>query len=245
MSHVKSVITVIAAVVIGLPVCASANTITGGIHFSGDVTISTTAGNGLLTFDFLPAPHNTDTFIVDSGSGFFAGLGGFGEETNFGSLLAPVNTMVNIPELTFTDTPDTFVLTEVFSGIDGIGGCSAVPGNAASGNTCSPAGTPYNLQDLPPTGQNSSATFVVTGYILDGATQNLATITFTAASTGKSFEQILLDQENGVADVITFGAQLQITPPTITQTPEPGTPSLMLGAGLLLAGGMLRRKKNQ
>jgi hypothetical protein len=47
----------------------------------------------------------------------------------------------------------------------------------------------------------------------------------------------LHDQENGVADVITYGAQLQ------TVAPELGTPSLMLGAFLLLAGGMLRRKK--
>ena len=245
MSHAKSVITAIAAVVIALPVCASANTITGGIHFSGDVTISTTAGNGMLTFDFLPPPESAETFIVDSGSGFFAGLGGFGDESNFSSLAAPVGTTVSIPELTFTGTPDTFTMTEVFAGIDSPLGCIDNPALAAPGNTCSVPGTPYNLQDLGPTGQNSSATFVVEGYILDGTTHNAATITFTAASTGKSFEQILLDQANGVADVITFGAQLQISPPTITQTPEPGTTSLILGAGLLLAGGMLRRKKNQ
>jgi hypothetical protein len=194
-----------------------------------------------LTFDFLPAPNSADTFTVDSGNGFFAGLGGFGDEADFGSVAAPVNTMVNIPELTFTDTLDTFVLTEVFSGIDSPLGCSDVVANAASGNTCTPPGTPYNLQDLAPSGQNSSATFVVTGYILDGATQNPATITFTAASTGKSFEQILLDQENGVADVITFGAQLQ----TFAVSPEPGTPTLMLGACLLLAGVIFRRKKTQ
>ena len=240
MSHAKSIITALAAVVIAFPVCASANTISGGIHFSGDVTITTSAGNGLLTFDFLPAPEGADTFTVDNGNGFFAGLGGFGDESNFGALSAPVDTTVNIPELTFTNTPDTFVMTDVFGGIDSAAGCSDVVANAASGNTCTPPGTPFNLQDIAPNGQNSSATFVVTGYILDGGTQNPATITFTAASTGKSLEQILNDQENGVPDVITFGAQLQTL---AVVAPEPGTSSLMLGAGLLLAGGMLRRKK--
>ena len=240
MSHAKSVITAIAAVVIALPVCASANTISGGIHFSGDVTISTTAGNGLLMFDFLPAPNSLETFTVDNGNGSFAGLGGFGDEADFGAVSAPINNMVNIPELTFTNTPDTSTMTEVFGGIDSPAGCSDVVANAANGNTCTPAGTPYNLQDIAPNGQNSSATFVVTGYILDGGTKNPANITFTAASTGKSYEQILHDQENGIADVVTFGAQLQ------TVTPEPGTTSLlMLGAGLLLAGGMLRRKKTR
>jgi hypothetical protein len=237
MSHAKSVITAIAAAIIAVPVCASANTISGGIHFSGDVTITTTAGNGLLTFDFLPAPDSAYTITVNNGNGFFAGLGGFGDEANFGAVSAPVDTMVNIPELTFTNTPDTFVMTEVFGGSDSPAGCSDVAGNAASGNTCTPPGTPYNLQDLQPGGTDSSATFVVTGYVLDGGTKNPANITFTAASTGKSFEQILHDQENGVADVITFGAQLQ------TVAPEPESYSLMLGAGLLLAGGILRRKK--
>jgi len=236
MSHAKSVIAAIAAVLIAYP--ASANTISGGIHFSGDVTITTdVSGNGTLTFDFLPAPNGTHTFTVDNGNGFFSGLGGFGNEANFGAVSAPINTTVNIPELTFTNTLDTFTMTEVFGGTDGTGGCSDVLAHAANGNLCSPFGTPFNLQDLAPNGSDSSASFVVTGYILDGGTHNPANITFTAASTGKSFEQILNDQEHGVADVITFGAQLQ------TVAPEPGTSTLMLGVGLLLAGGMLRRKK--
>jgi hypothetical protein len=238
MSHAK-LLAAIAAAIIALPLCASASTITGGIHFSGDVTITTSGGNGLLTFDFLPSPNTADTFTVDNGNGFFAGLGGFGDEADFGAVSAPINTTVSIPELTFTNTPDTFTMTEVFGGTDSPAGCSDIIANATSGNTCTPPGTPYNLQDLAPNGTDSSATFVVTGYILDGGTRNPANITFTAASTGKSFEQILNDQENGIADVITFGAQLQ------TVAPEPGTPYLMLGACLLLAGGMFRRKKTQ
>jgi hypothetical protein len=245
MSHAKTVFTAVAAVVMAFPMCMSANSITGGIHFTGDVTISTVAGMGMVTFDFLPSPNAADTFIVTSGNGFFAGLGGFGDESNFSSVTAPVNTIVSIPELTFTGTPDTFVMTEVFAGTDSALHCSSNPALATAGNTCTVPGTPYNLQDLAPNGQNSSATFVVLGYILDGTTKNAATITFTAASTGKSFEQILNDQANGVADVITFGAQLQTTGVTGPPTPEPGTTTLMLGAGLLLAGGMFRRKKTQ
>jgi hypothetical protein len=240
MSHAKPVITAMAAVVIAFPMCVSANTISGGIHFSGDVTVSTNTvtGVGMLSFNPLPNPNSAFTFTVDNGSGFFAGLGGFGDEMDFTSATAPIDTPLDIGNVvTFQDTPDTFTMTEVYGGVDGTAGCSDVLAHAASGNVCSPFGTPYNLQDIAPNGQNSSATFVVTGFLMDGGTPNPATITFTAASTGKSYEQILHDQENGVADVITYGAQLQ------TIGPEPGTPSLMLGACLLLAGGMLRRKK--
>jgi len=240
MSHGKSAITAIAAVVIALPLSVSADTITGGIHFSGDVTITSPGGVGLLSPDSLPTPNEAYNFTVDDGSGYFAGLNGFGNGTTFGSATAPIDTPVNIPDfLTFQNTPDTFTLTYVFGGVDGTAGCSAVVANAADGNTCSPPGSPYNLQDIQPNGQDSSATFVVEGVLMDGATANPATITFTAASTGKSLEQLLNDQENGLADVITYGAQLQ------TVAPEPGTPSLMLGACLLLAGGMLRRKKTR
>jgi hypothetical protein len=240
MNHAKPFFAIAALSVAIFPLSVSAGTISGGIHFSGDVTITTTAGEGMLSFDFLPTPNEAYTFSVDNGSGFFNGLSGFGNETNFGAVTAPINTPIDIPNtLTFSNTPDTFTMTWVYGGVDGVGGCSDNVANAADGNTCSPFGTPYNLQDIAPNGQNSSATFVVGGYLVDGGTDNPATITFTAASTGKSFEQILHDQENGIADVITYGAQLQ------TVGPEPATQSLMLGAALLMAGSMFRRRKTR
>jgi hypothetical protein len=68
-----------------------------------------------------------------------------------------------------------------------------------------------------------------------------ATVTFTASSTGKSLEQLLNDQENGTADVIAYGTQLQ----TVV-VPEPSAKnSLMLGAGFLLAGSIFRRRKTR
>jgi hypothetical protein len=95
----------------------------------------------------------------------------------------------------------------------------------ATANTI--VGTPFNLNDIAPNGTDSSATFVVAGYLVSGGTDTPATVTFTASSTGKSLEQLLNDQENGTADVITYGAQLQ----TVVG-PEPSTKnSLMLGAG--------------
>jgi hypothetical protein len=241
MSHAKSIIPALAAAIIALPLCLSANTITGGIHLSGDVTITTVAGVGMISFNSLPNPNSAFTFTVNNGSGAFTGLSGFGDETNINSSTAPIDTPLNIPDfLTFQDTPDTFTLTFVYGGTDGAAGCSDVPGHAASGNLCTPPGTPYNLQDLAPNGADSSASFVLSGFLMDGGTANPANITVTAASTGKSYEQILFDQEHGTADVITYGAQLQ----TVV-APEPGTPSLMLGAFFLLAGHMLRRKKTR
>jgi hypothetical protein len=242
MKHAKPFFAMAALSVAVFPLCVSAATIAGGIHFSGDVVVTTTALQGsVLSFDFLPSPNSAYTFTVDNGSGFFQGLSGFGDETNFSSATAPINTAINIPDaVTFSNTPDTFTMTWVYPGVDGVAGCSDVAAHAADGNTCSPTGTPYNLQDIAPNGQNSSATLVVAGYLVDGTTNNPATITFTAASTGKSFEQILHDQANGTADVITYGAQLE----TVV-VPEAGTQFLMLGAGLILAGSMFRRRKTR
>jgi hypothetical protein len=221
MSHAKSIITAIAAVVTAFPI--SASTFTVGIHFSGDVTITTVGGVSMISFNALPSPNSAYTSTVDSGSGFFSGLNGFGDETDFSSASAPINTPLNISDiLTFQNTPDTFTMTYVYGGVDGTAGCSDVLAHAASGNLCTPAGTPYNLEDLAPTGEDSSATFVVAGFLMGGGTGNPATITVTAASTGKSYEQILNNQEHGVADVITYGAQLQ------TIAPELGTSYLML-----------------
>jgi len=232
-------ITVAAAV---FPVGSKADTISGGLHFSGDVTLTTdtnpaspTFGDGTLTFD--PISGSAFDFTVDSGTGFFAGLTGDGNSNPFGAANAPINTTVNVPLLTFQNSPVTFTLTFVYPGVDPSAGCSPVVANEANGNLCTPPGTPFNLEDIAPNGTNSSAGFVVSGNLISGGTNNPATITYTASSTGKSFEQILHDQENGIPDVITYGAQLQTT------AAEPATSYLMLGAGFLLAVGMFRRRR--
>lgn len=238
MSHSRLLFAATALSVATFPLCLSASTIIGGIHFSGDVTIRTSGGLGSLLFDTVPA-HSPFTFTVDSGTGFFSGLSGFGNDMNFGAAAEPIDTPVDVPDfLTFQNTPDTFTLTLVHGGvtIPAGTGCTDVVTNAAPGNACTPPGTPYNLEDIG-NGSDSSASFVLVGFLVDGGTDNPATITFSAASTGKSLEQILFDQEHGTADVITYGAQL------VTVAPEAGTSSLMLGAFLLLAGGMFRRKK--
>ncbi len=239
-------ITVIFAAASMFPVGATANTIVGGLDFSGNVTLTTddnpaspTFGDGTLTFD--PEAGQSFDFTVDSGTGFFSALTGGGDAASFGAATAPISNTpnVNIPFLTFVNSPVTFTITNVFPGVDGPGGCSANIANAANGNICSPAGTPFNLQDLAPNGTNSSATFVLAGYLVSGGTDTLATITFTASSTGTSLEQLLKDQENGVPDVITYGAQL------VTVAPEPASYSLMLAGGFLLAGGIFRRRKTR
>lgn len=228
------------------PFCAIADPIVNGLHFSGDVTISTdpTTGNGTLTWDTVTG--QSYTFTVDAASGDLSFLTGGGTAKNIGTATAPINTSINIPDfLTFVNDPNlSFTLTYVFGGIDGTAGCSANPATFTPGTVCSPAGTPYNLQDLVSTlGNNtSSASFVVEGVLDNSGTDTPASITFSSASTGKSLEQILFDQENGIPDTITFGAQLitgTSTPPTV---PEPATSSLMLGAGLVLVGCMFRNR---
>lgn len=225
------------------PICATATTINGGLHFSGDVTISTntTTGEGFLTWDDVAS--QTYTFTIDSGTGDLSGLSGGGSEADINSSIAPINTPIDIPDfLTFVnDSGLSFTLTYVYGGVDGTAGCSDNPSNFTPGDTCSPAGTPYNLQDLVNSlGQDtSSASFVVEGFLVDGGTDTPANITFSSADTGKSYEQILLDQSNGTADVITYGAQLNTG-----AVPEPGT-SLMVGAGFVLLGCLLRHRNRR
>jgi hypothetical protein len=246
MTRTRSLIGAIITVAALFPAGASATTIVGSLFFSGDVTLTTddnpmspTFGDGTLTFD--PVMGQSYDFTVDDGMGFFSGLTGGGDAATFGAANAPVSTTpnVNIPFLTFVNSPVTFSITNVFPGVDGTGGCSDNVANEANGNICTPAGTPFNLQDIAPDGTDSSATFVVYGNLISGGMDTPATITFTASSTGKSLEQLLFDQEHGTADVITYGAQLQ------TIAPEPATHSLMLAACFLLAGSMFRRRKTR
>lgn len=232
-----------------IPLCASATTINNGLHFSGDVTISTDpmTGNGTLTFDNVTGQNYT--FTIDAASGNLSGLTGGGTAKPIGSVTAPINTKIDIPDfLTFVNNPNlSFTLTYVFGGIDGTGGCSADPNTYVPGTTCSPAGTPYNLQDLVSTlgNKTSSASFVVEGILVDGSTQTPASITFSSADTGESLEQILNDQEHGISDTITFGAQLIAGSSTTPSVAEPATSSLMLGAGLVLVGCMFRNRNRR
>lgn len=229
------------------PFCLSASSITNGLFFSGDVTITTNTSTGAGTLTFDDVAGQAYTFTVDSATGTLTGLTGGGNEINIGTTTAPVNTAVNIPDfLTFVNTPDlSFTLTYVYAGVDATAGCSANPANFTPGNTCSPAGTPYNLQDLVNTlgEKTSSASFVVSGDLIDNGVSDAASITFSSADTGESYEQILYDQEHGVPDTITYGAQLNVSPVTTSATPEPATSSLMMGAGLVLVGCMFRRNR--
>lgn len=229
------------------PFCLSATTINNGFHFSGDVTITTntTTGAGTLTFDDVAGQDYT--FTVDEASGTLSSLTGGGNEMTIGTTTAPVNTNIDIPDfLTFVNDPNlSFTLTYVYAGVDGTSGCSANPSNFTPGSTCSPAGSPYNLQDLVSTlgNQTSSASFVVSGYLDNGGVDTPASITFSSADTGESYEQILYDQEHGVPDTITYGAQLIEGSSSTSATPEPATSSLMVGAGLVLIGCAFRRNR--
>src|SRR5579872_477254 len=87
-----------------LPVCATADPITGGVHFSGDVTISTNLNTGAGTLVFDNVASQPYTFTVNSASGDLAGLSGGGTDATFGTDTAPINTTVNIPDfLTFVN----------------------------------------------------------------------------------------------------------------------------------------------
>lgn len=126
--HTRCLIPAIIAAASIFPVGATASTIAGSLYFSGDVTLTTddnsmspTYGDGTLTFD--PVMGQSYDFTVDDGTGFFAGLTGGGDAATFGAANEPVSTTpnVNLPFLTFVNSPVTFTITNVYPGVDGSG----------------------------------------------------------------------------------------------------------------------------
>ncbi len=248
----KCLTTALLVTAAAFPISATATSITGSLYFSGDVTITTDVNTGAGTLTFDDVTGETYTFTIDAGSGDLATLTGGGNEATIGTTTAPVNTVIDIPDfLTFVNDPGlTFTLTYVYGGIDPTSACVASQTGFNLGATCSPPGTPYNLQDIgstnptpPATPQYiSSASFVVAGDLVEGGTDTPATISFSSTDVAESFEQILYDQQHGTPDTITYGAQLNAG---AAMVPEPATSSLMLGAGLVLVGSMFRNRNRR
>jgi hypothetical protein len=220
------------------PLCAIAGPLNGGINFSGDVTVTTNTTTGAGTLTFNQVAGQTYTFVIDSATGDFAGLSGGGKASTIGTSIAPVDTPLDIPDfLMFNNDPTlSFTLTYVYAGVDNPAGCF-LP--AAPGVTCTPPNTPYNLQDL--AANNASASFVVQGFLLKNGVESPATVTFTAASTGESFQDLLANQAAGGSNKITYGAQLI----TIASAPEPATYSSIMLGGILVLAGVIRRRRLQ
>jgi hypothetical protein len=154
------------------------------------------------------------------------------------------STVADFGFITFSGEPWTIELTQIQAGSFGASGCASA---AASGQVCSPPGTPFDeLNTSCTTSMSGNAlcsvgvNFNFTGIANDGS-GNLSNVqgTFGTTFSATSF-QAINTAIGGGSDVVTSdSATISFLP--ITTTPEPMTSGL-IGAGLIGLGFLKRRQ---
>jgi hypothetical protein len=226
--------------------------------------ISTIAVNGLnIDFDYTGGSTNTFPPTATNSAGVDgSGDSGLFDITNastgsFSNAVTPgiVGTTVTVHDLNSIEQPTgvtsgpglplinfvtfalkptwSITLTEILPGNDGTAGC-------ASGNFCTPPGSPFNLQ-------NEGGNQVLVGFAFMGtASDGLGNVspvtgTFSTTFSNTTLQGLLTALGNGQAIVSSANATIGV--PTI---PEPRSFSLLLlGTGLLTVSGIYRRKRQR
>lgn len=146
--------------------------------------------------------------------------------------------------ITFSAEPGwNITLTELNAGTDS----SACNG---SSEFCTPAGSPFNLQNENSATQTSGN--VLVGFTFVGtATDGLGNISavsgsFSTTFANTSYQAILADLAAGDSIVSSANATIGVTPNTITTTPEPASIYLLLlGSALLMGSAAYRRHQRR
>jgi hypothetical protein len=202
---------------------------TGVLNIAGSVSIS--FGN----IDFYPLGGGSGSFsIFAPETGIFGPLmGSTGSIMDLNNTTEPVGSTVNVPDfMTFAGAPNLeLTLTELPAGTFSSATCG---GTAASGQTCTPPGTPYDLTNQ--TATSSTASFTVDGYLTDTnnpGVQTAFTGIFTTQFEDMSFQQVVAAIEGGQTVDASYSATFTAVS---TATPEPASMLTMLSGGLLLIG---------
>jgi len=137
--------------------------------------------------------------------------------------------------ITFTAEPTwSIALTEVLPGAE-----TGTTGNCTTSVNCTPPGSPFNL-----TNEGSgqvSVSFAFIGTATDGTNTSNVGGTFSTTFSGTSYQQILLDLNNGEAIVSSADATINVS-----SLPEPASYSmLLLGGGLLGVSAYYRRRRQR
>ena len=202
-----------------------------------DLTASCPSGYGNFTI----TPPATGSFVPFLGSEGFI--------SNLTQATAPINQPFSLPNFVTIDSivPAEIALdlTFIFTGVGGQASCLLPP---APGQTCTPAipalvtaSNPLGLSPftLANTQTGSSATFSVAGSARNVLTGEISSFTgiFTA-QFNEFYQQYLGTIATGGTITNSYSATFQAT---LLPVPEASTVTMLVG-GLLLLGGMLRRK---
>jgi hypothetical protein len=156
------------------------------------------------------------------------------------SLMNPPDTPPSFPAVALLGfVPATGVTTvlEINSfplGINGVAGCTATP--PAAGQVCSPANSPFNLQNL--TATSSTATFTMRGITSDSS--STWTGIFASQFNTMPYQAVLAQLATNGFVSNTFSGQITLV------TPEPETWSLLvMGVALVGISRFRSRKQRQ
>jgi hypothetical protein len=243
----------------------SAAGLSGNLSLSSDGT-ATIAVNGTdIDFDFSGTASTGFPPVVTSGTVDGTGDSGLFDITaaSTGSFLPIVGTTTTVHDLSATMEPvgttvgtalplTTFItftaepgwnitLTEVDAGTDD---------TACNGTSeyCTPAGSPFNLQNENSAGQisgNVLVGFTFTGTETDGL-GDISSVsgTFSTTFADTSYQTILADLNAGESIVSSANATIGVTP--MTATPEPASIYLfLLGSALLMGSAAYRRRQRR
>nr|AEQ20293.1 PEP-CTERM motif protein [uncultured bacterium CSLG7] len=153
----------------------------------------------------------------------------------------PINTAVSLPFVTFNVDPWTLTMTDLQGGVDGLTNCSA---SLTAGQTCSPAGSPFNEQNVGTCSTaadcNVQINIAFKGTANDGAGHLSSVLgTFSTTFSGTDYQIINTDIANRLDVVTSDSGTIFITP--MSSVPEPATFGLIGMA--LLALGMVKYKQ--
>jgi hypothetical protein len=119
-----------------------------------------------------------------------------------------------------------------------------------SSQFCSPAGSPFNIQNEFPATQttgNVLVGFTFAGTETDGLGDTSSVSgSFSTEFVNTSYEAILADLSSGESIVSSASAQIGVTPIPVTTTPEPASVyMLLLGSALLMGSAAYRRHQRR